>query len=158
MPLKTTDGLLLSFPSDQPADSIHLFQSKIRIERQGEHPAGGDGVSVTLSGFRSSKGNGFFEPTGDNIFVFPSFEIVNGSNDPIDINDMYDISATCDGYNIGYSFDADCLEKNDLSGQIYPSKKLKGEVGLEVPNDWKELEVKISFGWFDNLNFVIYNQ
>ena len=58
---------------------------------------------------------------------------------------------------MNYSFTATCNEKTSLSGDLAKGKKMKGEYGIEVPEDWKEIEIHFTSGLLsDTLVFKIY--
>jgi len=70
--------------------------------------------------------------------------------------------AYCDDYACEYSFGAIMETSKQLDATIASGKKYQGQIGYEVPKDWKKMEVKITTGssWFSNkeLEFKIHNQ
>lgn len=118
------------------------------------------GVSIKLLSSRTNKGSSYFKPADGNVFVFPQFEISNGSDSEITISSIMSVTVYCDGYSVTQTFEAACAEQGDgLDFSIFPGKKAKGEYGIEVPSDWKELEFRISPSfWDDSLSFMLYNQ
>ena len=47
-----------------------------------------------------------------------------------------------------------------LDGTVAAGKKMKGQVGYEVPKDWKELEVHVTPDYWggDTLTFMVYRK
>ena len=120
-----------------------------------------DGHAVTLLGISTGKGSSYYKPESGNTFIFAEFQIENNTDEEESISSMLSFNAYCDSYKCDYSFAADVAAKNSLDGTIMPHKKMKGQIGLEVPSDWQELEIHVTPGnvWFgDTLVFTVYNQ
>ena len=116
------------------------------------------GACVRLTGFRQSEGTDAAKPARGNVFVYPAFEIINGGKGTLAV-DTEGFSKMCDGEYVPYSFNAVSCEVESLTGTIEPGAKRTGEIGIEVPQKWKELTLTISFGWYgEELSFLIFNK
>ena len=93
-----------------------------------------------------SAGSTFNTPADGNVFVICEFEIENKSAKDIAISSMMSFEAYCDNYTCTYSLAA-LLEKenkNQLDGTVASGKKFNGIIGYEVPENWKELEIRFT--------------
>lgn len=120
-----------------------------------------NGVLVTLTRVTESRGSEFNKPTAGNIFVLCEFEIENNSQKDANFSSLLSFEAYHDGYAANFSLGA-ILEKgsrNQLDGTVAPGKKFSGVVGYEFPDDWHELEIKITpdFWQGQDISFV-YNR
>lgn len=100
-------------------------------------------VQVTLLGYEESSGSEYNTPAEGNVFLLANFEIVNNSDQELNISSMMSFEAYADDYALNYSLNA-VLEKadaNQLDGTIAPGKKMNGVIGYEVPADWSEVEI-----------------
>lgn len=100
-------------------------------------------VQVTLLGYEESSGSEYNTPVEGNVFLLANFEIVNNSDQELNISSMMSFEAYADDYALNYSLNA-VLEKadaNQLDGTIAPGKKMNGVIGYEVPADWSEVEI-----------------
>lgn len=114
------------------------------------------GVSVTLVNVTESTGSQFNTPTDGNVFVLCEFEIANDSDKDITVSSMLSFEAYCDDYTCTFSLTA-LLEKgnkNQLDGTVAAGKKFNGVIGYEVPEDWKELEVKFTPDFWSGKDIV----
>lgn len=119
-------------------------------------------VQISLLSYEESQGNEWGSPANGNIFVYAEFEIINNSNNEISISSMISFENYCDGYKLDYSSNALMAistedNKHQLDGSIAPGKKMKGVLGLEVPNNWENIEIYYKDNvWLDsNFSFVI---
>lgn len=118
-------------------------------------------VQISLLSYEESTGNDWSTPADGKIFVFAEFEIVNNSKDEISISSMLSFESYCDDYKLDYSSNAlmaiSTEDSKQLDGSIAPGKKMKGVLGLEVPSDWKNIEIYYKDNaWLDsNFSFVI---
>jgi len=103
-----------------------------------------DGVVVIFKDVSENTGSKYNKPTDGNVFLLCEFEITNNSNEELAVSSMLSFEAYCDEYACDISISA-LMEKGNkeqLDGSVAPGKKMKGVVGYEVPEDWKELEVR----------------
>lgn len=118
-------------------------------------------VQVSFVGVTESTGSNFNTPTDGNVFVLCEFEIINNSNEDVNVSSMLSFEAYCDDYTCSYSLSA-LLEKgnkNQLDGTVAAGKKFKGVIGYEVPADWQELEVHFTPDFWSgkDITFVATN-
>lgn len=103
-------------------------------------------IYVTMLNVSESAGSTFNTPADGNVFVICEFEIENKSAKDIAISSMMSFEAYCDNYTCTYSLAA-LLEKenkNQLDGTVASGKKFNGIIGYEVPENWKELEIRFT--------------
>ncbi len=113
-------------------------------------------IRYTVTGWRESRGSSWNSPDSGNIYVLVSFQIENNSSEDLSLSTLLYFDGYCDDYSLDYSFGAAMEEKGSLDGTIARGKKVKGEYGVEVPKDWKTIEITITPGWFeDTLTFYI---
>ena len=101
------------------------------------------GVRVSFLGVTENTGSAFNTPTEGNVFVLCEFEVENNSTKEINVSSLISFEGYCDDYACSYSLGA-LLEKgnkNQLDGTVAVGKKIRGVIGYEIPNDWKELEI-----------------
>jgi len=102
-------------------------------------------VRVTLTNVTESSGSQFNTPTDGNIFVIVEFEIENNSDHELAISSMLSFSAYQDGYATNLSITALAEKEGEqLDGTVAPGKKMKGSVGYEIPEAYKELEIQFT--------------
>lgn len=117
-------------------------ESKDPVFKVGEIVELGDTV-ISLISVTENEGSTYVMPAEGNVFILCEFEISNNSSADLTISSMLNFEAYCDDYVCNYSISA-LMQKGDksqLDGTIAAGKKMKGVIGYEVPQDWKELEV-----------------
>ena len=113
-----------------------------------------------IAGIRSRKffgvGLDVYEEETGNVFVLCEFEICNNSDTEIAVSSMLSFEAYCDDYTCSGSFSAllEKGDKNQLDGTVAAGKKFKGVVGYEVPEDWKELEIRYTPDYWNGNDIV----
>jgi len=119
-----------------------------------------DGVSVTLVGYRESKGDSFMEAEAGKTYVLVEFLIENNSSEKVNMSSLMCFDAYCDGFTTEYSFGAAMVAEGTLDGEVAAGKKMKGEIGYEVDKNWKELEIQVQLDvWSsEKLIYVIHKK
>lgn len=112
------------------------------------------GVQVTMMNFEESTGKDYINPTNGNVFVLAEFEIVNNTNGEINISSMLSFEAYADDYSLNYSLSAAMLKDGQLDGTIAAGKKMKGWIGWEVAEDYKNVEIHFTDNVWSNNKFV----
>lgn len=119
-------------------------------------------IQVFVTGFDKTNGNDFSKPDAGKEFVYINVDIANNSNDDLAISSMLSFTAYCDDYKLDYSSGALMAMdgKNQLDGTISPGKKMNGYLGLEVPTNWKSIELQFTDNvWSSNkFKFEIKNK
>lgn len=112
-------------------------------------------VQVTMTNVTESYGGNYNKPSDGNVFVLVEFEIVNNSEKELTISSLISFDAYQDGYSTSLSLSA-LIEKTgeQLDGSIAPGKKMKGSVGYEVPDDYKELEINFQLDAWSSQKIV----
>ena len=89
-----------------------------------------DGLNVTLSKVRESKGDGFMKPKNDK-FLVVQLEIENKTDKAETVSSLLQMKLVD---NEGVSMDVTITgdEKGQLDGEIGPGRKMKGEVAFDV--------------------------
>lgn len=117
-----------------------------------------NGVQVTLTDYKESAGSEYNKPTDGNVFLMVEFEISNNTEKEMTVSSAMSFDAYADDYALNFSFSA-LMEKdgNQLDGTIAAGKKLKGWIGWEVPQDYKNVEIHFTDNvWSsDKFMFVI---
>lgn len=120
-----------------------------------------ENVQMTVLGYEESNGGDWGAPTDGNVFIFPEIEIANNSNNEISVSSMISFESYCDDYKLDFSSAAMMFASTEkmqgIDGTIASGKKLKGYLYLEVPADWKTIEIyyKDNFWLGSNYKFVI---
>ncbi len=129
-------------------------ESKEAIFRKGEI-AELNGVQVTLTDYKESTGSEFNKPTDGNVFLMAEFEISNNTEKEMTVSSAMSFDAYADDYALNFSFSA-LMEKdgNQLDGTIAAGKKLKGWIGWEVPQDYKNVEIHFTDNVWSSDKFV----
>lgn len=122
-------------------------------------------VQVSLTDVVESKGDGqFITPDDGNVFVLCSFEITNNSSSDITISSIACFETYCDDVSMVEDIMGlqapEAKGQNQLDGDIAPGKKMKGVIAYQVPENWKELEVNVSPGFWStkDIKFVAKNK
>lgn len=129
-------------------------EEKEAVFKKGETAELND-VQVTMTDYKESTGSEYNAPTDGNVFLMSEFEIVNNTDREIAISSMISFEAYADDYALEYSVAA-LMEKegNQLDGAIAPGKKMKGWIGWEVPQDYKNVEIHFTDNVWSNNKFV----
>lgn len=120
-----------------------------------------NGIDIVLNGYTESEGNEWGYPKEGNTFVFAEFEIVNNTEEEIIVNSLLSFDIYCDNYKVDFSgsaLTANSIDYAQVDGNIAPGKILRGNLGIEVPIDWEQLEIYYKDDSWRNdiVGFVIY--
>lgn len=112
-------------------------------------------VQVTMTNVTESYGGAYNKPSDGNVFVLVEFEIANNSEKELAISSFMSFDAYQDGYSTNLSLSA-LIEKTgeQLDGSIAPGKKMKGSVGYEIPDNYKELEINFQLDAWSSQKIV----
>lgn len=144
---------------ETPDNSGKQEEEKKTLFKKGEVAELND-VQVTLTDFKESTGSDFNEPSEGNIFLLTEFEILNNTEEDLGISSALSFEAYADDYAVNYSLNAIIdIEGTQLDGAIAAGKKMKGWIGYEVPEDYKNVEIHFTDNvWSDNkFVFLIEN-
>ena len=112
------------------------------------------GIQVSLLGTTESKGSDFLTPDEGNIFILCEFEISNNSDKDISVSSIMSFEAYCDDYSVNQDIlglqAPEGKGKNQLDGSVAAGKKMNGIIAYQVPEDWKNLEIKFSPSFWSN--------
>ncbi len=124
--------------STTPIESTAPEQTVFTVGDQVEF----DDVIVSLDNVRESSGSTYNKPSDGNVFLLCEFTIENNSTKDLSISSMLCFSAYVDDFSTNMSLSA-LIEKNgqQLDGAVAAGKKMNGEIGYEVPADYKTLEI-----------------
>ena len=112
-------------------------------------------MKIVATEITESKGDDFFNPEKGKIFVGVHFEIENTSDEEQSISSLLMFDGYVDDVKCDYSFTAACaFDEGTLDGTILPGKKLVGWYALEVPENWKSIELMVKSNWLSNTNAV----
>ena len=99
-------------------------------------------LKVTATEVKESEGTEYFKPADGNIFVGVKFTIENTSEETQNLSSLLCFTAYADDVKCDYSFSAACVfTDGSLDGDIAAGKKMIGWYSVELPADWKNLQV-----------------
>lgn len=129
-------------------------ESKETVFRKGEI-AELNGVQVTLTDYKESTGSNFNKPADGKVFLLVEFDIVNNTDKDLAISSMLSFEAYADDYKLDYSLGAMIdKEGSQLDGSIAAGKKMKGWIGWEVSQDYKNVEIHFTDNVWSSNKFV----
>lgn len=114
-------------------------------------------LKITATKLEESNGKNYFNAENGNVFVGVNFEIENISNETQSISSLLLFDAYADDIKCEYSISANvAFGDGTLDGEISPGKKLVGWYAVEVPEEWKKLELEVKSDWLSDskANFV----
>lgn len=113
-------------------------------------------IQVTMLNYVESNGSEYNSPADGNVFVLVEFEIANNSDSDLAVSSMMSFEAYADDYALNYSLSAimEAESGSQLDGTIAPGKKMKGEIGYEVPADWSNMEIHFTDSLWSDSDFV----
>lgn len=113
-------------------------------------------VQVTMVNYTESNGSQYNAPSDGNVFVLVEFEIANNSDSELSVSSMLSFDAYADDYALNYSLSAtiEAESGSQLDGTIAPGKKMRGEIGYEVPADWSNIEIHFTDNVWSSSDFV----
>lgn len=117
-------------------------------------------IVIVLNGYIESEGNEWGYPKDGNEFILAEFEIENKTDSEIIVNSLLSFDVYCDNYKVDFSasaLTANSIDYAQVDGNIAPGKILKGNLGIEVPIDWNQIEIYYRDSeWTDDIvGFVI---
>ncbi len=108
-------------------------------------------LKFTAKEMKESNGSDFFVPESGNVFVGVKLEIENISSEAQTVSSLLMFEAYADDVKCSYSFNAACaFDDGTLDGEIAPAKKLVGWYAVEIPENWKTLEIEVNPGLLSN--------
>lgn len=117
-------------------------------------------LKFTATELAQSEGKDFFVPNTGNVFVGIKFTIENISNEDQTISSLLLFEGYVDDVKTSWSVSASCVfDEGTLDGTIAPGKKLVGWYSVEVPANWKTLELQVQNNiWSNNsATFIFQN-
>ena len=103
-----------------------------------------DNLKFTALEMKESTGENYFTPETGNVFVGVKFEIENTSDEEQTVSTLLLFEGYVDDVKCEYSVSAACaFDDGTLDGTLAPGKKLVGWYSLEVPKDWKTIELDV---------------
>ena len=117
-------------------------------------------VKFTATSLEESKGKDFFEPEQGKVFVGIKFTVENISDEEQNISSLLLFEGYADDIKCDYSINASLAFEGSLDGSLAPGKKLIGYYSLEVPEDWKKIELDVQSNWLSSTSarFVFENK
>lgn len=108
-------------------------------------------LKFTATQIKESDGENFFTPQTGNVFIGVKFTVENISDEEQSISTLLLFDGYVDDVKCEYSISASCaFDEGTLDGSIAPGKKLVGWYALEVPKEWKQLELNVQSNLFSN--------
>jgi len=110
-----------------------------------------ENLKVTATKLEVSNGKDFFRAENGKVFVGINFEIENISEENQSISSLLLFDAYADDIKCEYSLSANAaFGDGTLDGEISSGKKLVGWYAVEVPEEWKQLELEVKSDWFSD--------
>ena len=145
--------MLLILPActveDAPSKETAPTQAQQSTEKKDEtfalnETAAFKALKFTATELKESDGDDFFTPATGNVFVGIKFTIENISDEEQSVSSLLLFDAYADDIKCDYSFSAACaFDEGTLDGSVAPGKKLVGWYAMEVPSNWKCLELNV---------------
>lgn len=111
-------------------------------------------VRVIMTNYSENYGSEWNKPTDGNVFLLVEFEIANNSSSELAISSIMSFDGYVDGYSVSTSFGALLEnEQSQLDGTVASGMKMKGWIGYEVPNGWREMEIHFTDNIWNNNKF-----
>lgn len=139
--------------STKSSDSVKSSSSKAasskpeeKIYGVGETATSND-ISIAFVGIEESTGSNMFTaPEEGKVYLLCEFNIENDSQKDINISSIISFEAYVDDYSINQSLIGltEKGSKGQLDGSIAAGKKMNGIIAYEVPQDWKEIEIRVN--------------
>lgn len=108
-------------------------------------------LKFTATELKESKGTDFFKPEAGNVFVGVKFTIENISNEEQSVSTLLLFEGYVDDVKCDCSINASCaFDEGTLDGSVSAGKKLVGWYALEVPKNWKTIELQVQSNWLSN--------
>lgn len=108
-------------------------------------------IKVTATEIKESKGTEYFKPESGKIFVGIKFTIENISDEDQNISSLLLFDSYADSVKLDYSFSAStAFSDGTIDGTVSAGKKLVGWYAVEVPKDWKKLELEVKSDWLSS--------
>jgi hypothetical protein len=108
-------------------------------------------LKFTATEISESTGTDFFTPEDGNVFVGIKFTIENISSEDQSISSILLFDGYVDDVKCSYSLNASIVfDEGSLDGELAPGKKLVGWYSLEVPKDWKTIELDVQSSWLSS--------
>lgn len=109
-------------------------------------------MKITAEEVKETVGEGFLTAEEGKTFVGIKFSIENISNEDITVSSLLLFDAYVDDVKANLSFTATtAFSEGLLDGTIAGGKKLVGWYPLEVPADWKSIELDVKSDWLSNM-------
>ncbi len=107
-------------------------------------------LKFTATEIAENSGSQFFKPAEGNVFIGIKLTIENISTQEQSVSSLMLFNAYCDDIKLDYSFSASSTFDGTLDGSIAAGKKLIGYYGIEVPSNWKTIELEVKEDWISN--------
>lgn len=127
-----------------PADgSKASAKCKVKVSAKSELniPRNAGKMVLTLTDVKEVKGNYLAKPQSGNTFIVVSYTVENQGSDSKYVT-YSDIEGYCNGYKLDVSNTLWICDNYNYLEDLAGGRKIKGEVCMEVPSDWKEIEVR----------------
>lgn len=116
-----------------------------------------NGLELTFLGYTESNGTEYNSPADGKVFVFPEFEVYNGTNEKVTMDTWTPFLYYCDGYSVESSssaiFSMTELDLEVLTGDIVQGGRMRACLPLELPSDWKEMEIFYKDNYYGDTEF-----
>ena len=97
---------------------------------------------MTFLGFRESTGSSWNSPDSGKVYLLCEFNIVNNTKEDLTVSSILSFEGYCDGYKLDYSFGAIMAANTQMDATLAPGRRLKAEMGFQVPRNWKTIEIE----------------
>lgn len=106
-----------------------------------------EGMTLKLLGYEEAEGDKMLQPDDGNVFLYPEFDIYNGTDEREYLASMSSFSVYCDGYKVNMPSMNALMYAIDnriqlLDGYLETGMNMEACLGgIEVPKNWKKVEI-----------------
>ena len=151
-------GCFYTVKTDEPTKETGANQSSLQKTDDSKEEVFGlnetaafKSLKITATEIKKSSGDEFFKPEEGKEFVGIKFTVENISNEEEHVSSLLLFDSYADDVKLEYSLTANTVFKEGtIDGSVKPGKKLIGWYALEVPKNWKDLEINVKSNWLSS--------
>lgn len=138
-PQKETNGGMATAPTQVQEETFGLNETAVFND-----------LKFTATALEETSGKEYFKAEEGKVFVGVKFTVENISDEEQSVSSVLLFDGYADDVKCEYSISASMAFEGTLDGSIAPGKKLMGYYSLEVPKEWKKLELDVKASWLSS--------